>query len=91
MSQTLPHHSAAIARVQALRAMDKLCCDRLDNLNRAAQRISPCDKLFDAIVQETARWTREHASTKDALWDALSDMNRTATPRDHGPRLIVVK
>jgi len=84
-------HSDAVARLEELKAHEKLCCERLDGLNRMLHRLSPSDHLFGAVIRGIAKWSREQMRTDDEVWEALSAMNSTAQARTVGPRLQLVE
>ncbi len=84
-------HSDAVARLEALKAQEKLCCERLESLNRMLHRLSPSDHLFGAVIRGIAKWSREQMRTDEELWDALSAMNSMAEARATGPRLQLVE
>lgn len=83
----------AVSRLAELKAHEKVCSEKLESLNRMLNRLNPSDHLYGGVVRSIARWSREQIETSNALWDALSDMNQSATVAraSHGRHLYLVK
>lgn len=85
-------YDSAVARFEALKAHEELCRTKLDSLNRMLHRLSPSDHLFGGVLRSISKWSNEKIETHDALWEALSDMNRCAQANSTDrPRLRAVK
>ncbi|MEM8730068.1 MAG: hypothetical protein AAGF79_09120 [Pseudomonadota bacterium] len=78
MTATSPEYTEAVARFEELKTHEELCRAKLDGLNRMLHRLSPSDHLFGGVLRSISKWSCEQIRTHDALWDALSDVNRCA-------------
>ncbi|MGR3803097.1 MAG: hypothetical protein ACU0AY_06455 [Marinibacterium profundimaris] len=85
-------YEEAVARFEELKAREALCRTKLDALNRMLHRLSPSDHLFGGVLRSVSKWNCEQIHTNDALWEALSEMNRCAQANTgERPRLRVMK
>ena len=87
------YHTTCLAQCRAQwKNHCPLCRTKLDSLNRMLHRLSPSDHLFGGVLRSISKWSNEKIETHDALWEALSDMNRCAQANSTDrPRLRAVK
>ncbi len=78
MSGISQEYQDAVARFEELKAREELCCAKLETLNRMLHRLSPNDHLFGGVIRSISKWSNEQIRTHDAMWTALSDVNRCA-------------
>lgn len=78
MSGKSHEYQDAMERFRELKAHDELCCAKLESLNRMLHRLSPHDHLFPGVLRSISKWSNEQIRTHDAMWEALSDVNRLA-------------
>lgn len=78
MSGMSQEYQDAVARFEELKAREELCCSKLETLNRMLHRLSPSDHLFGGVIRSISKWSNEKIRTHDAMWTALSDVNRFA-------------